>query len=1253
MMRHVMKFFWAALRSLLTSRLGVIRHIIAQCRRLSVPKVYIGRHLSHVPGNAIVIFPVHAATFGCGIAGILAYKRPSATWSPSSLESIFTEIDTATTALSKAFSSAQEADEADLSRTETAQQLLKIIRSLKRPDILHTVSLGAHHRQRLRDVGLALGQLIQTETDRLKLCTARLSIEQSDRWLASIELLKDIHWTLVTELLGNIPKIETLAGSYGIEGSDAFPLLSHLNSVLNSIDRLEVRGRDSAGISILLQVSPDTFQQYRASWTPELERLWNARCNPEVLSDGSITIRMASDQAVSLAFTYKVAAEIGSLGDNVANIRNSIANDELLQRLRRMSIESWSIIGHTRWASVGAITLANCHPVDNRTTGPDSEQKGIIHACLNGDIDNFNELRLEIEAEGVVIPSAITTDTKVIPLMIAHYLKEGLDIAEAFRRAVNRFHGSHAIAMHTDLAPGKLFLAQKGSGQALFVGLSADHLMPASELYGFVEETQRFLKLEGGKVFRTENGETQGQILILDPSKGVGLDAMVSFRYDGTPVPLNESAIQSTEITSRDIDRQDFPHYFLKEISEAPASIEKTILNRWKLDDATGMPRVVLTEKAFPKAIIEMIGSRAIRRIWFIGQGTAAVAAQVCSDLLSHYLAGSGLQIAAMKASELSGFRLSGAPESDDMADTLVVAISQSGTTADTNRTVDMVRERGAKTIAIVNRRDSDLTFKVDGVIYTSSGRDIEMSVASTKAFYSQIVAGSLLGLHIAQFIAQRSAAFVAEEIRTLEKLPQAMRRVLDGQDRIRESAETHALSRVYWAVVGSGHNKAAADEIRIKLSELCYKTISTDFVEDKKHIDLSSEPLIIVCAAGSPETVIGDIEKDTAIFKAHKSCTIVIADEEDERFAPYADDVLRVPPVAPHLSPIVNTLAGHLWGYYAALTIHGCSRFLFEFREDLQATIDTLGRDGLDVYEIVLEKTFREKIAAFYIALREKRNARSFCADLGVGGLADLPLVLKYLAGRLPVADFELDFNRKGTAANMIDTLFACLNQGIEQLARPIDAIKHQAKTVTVGTSRIQQALTGLLFDTLLSFGFSHTLITPINVRVLKNLQAVVDRIQGAILYKVQGLSLLGEPTEATTIAILQKTGTLKPLTSRVETNPALRGTKRIIAKEGNVFIGRGRKDGRSIIIIPILADRRPQTIEHILLLHIAFKTTVSLENRVKALGGKLDRIRNIVQENSVPWNDAYLEWISLEDLFGQSAEKTAEAILTKVGDR
>jgi len=604
-----------------------------------------------------------------------------------------------------------------------------------------------------------------------------------------------------------------------------------------------------------------------------------------------------------------------------------------------------------------------------------------------------------------------------------------------------------------------------------------------------------------------------------------------------------------------------------------------------------------------------------------------------------------------MKASELSGFHLGAGAGGDTMADALVVAISQSGTTTDTNRAVDMARARGAMCLAIVNRRDSDLTFKVDGVVYTSSGRDIEMSVASTKAFYAQIVAGALLSLHIAAVRGRRDDAFVTHEIRRLRRLPDQMRSVLADRERIERSARRLAGTKIYWAAVGSGPNKASADEIRIKLSELCYKTISSDYVEDKKHIDLSSEPLIIVCAAGTRGAVLGDIIKDTAIFNAHKATAVVICDEGEHRFEPYAADVFHVPAVAEHRAPVVNTLAGHLWGYYAALTINEGSRVLYRFREAMRRIIDDFTARGMDVYEIILEKDFREKAAEFYREFRGRRTGPA--PTLSTTLASDLALLLKYLSGRLPMTDFEIDFGVKGTARNMIDTLFERLGEAINLMARPVDAIKHQAKTVTVGTSRIAEKTEGLLFEALAAHGLGVSQLTNRNILVLRNLQRVVARIEGAILYRIRDLNLLGEPTEATRIEVVRKEGVLKPIPSRVETDPRLQGTKRIIVREGNVYIGKGRKDDRSILVIPVLgtSPEAPNTIEHLLLCNIAFRPEVDLADRIKALGGKFERIKSLVQENSIAWRDEYLDRVPVDELFGRSAEKIAEALVQKVG--
>ena len=552
-------------------------------------------------------------------------------------------------------------------------------------------------------------------------------------------------------------------------------------------------------------------------------------------------------------------------------------------------------------------------------------------------------------AYGYEIAPEVTSDTKIIPLQVERYLLAGKTLEEAFRLAVNDFEGSHAIALTSNVEPGKIYLALKGSGQALFVGLREDQYLFASELYGLVEGTSRFIKMDGERPRDPENPESSGQIFVLDQHSAGGLAGIRALYYDGHPVGLAESMIQKAEITTRDIDRGAFPHYFLKEITESALSVRKTLRGKYRIDEKGRQEEGPLQSRArHPAGGLreeppdEEDPPRLRHRPGNGRHGGPAIA-----DGLARISRGAPFSIQGKKASEMSGFFIG-----EDLRDTLVIAVTQSGTTTDTNRAVAMAGERGATILSIVNRRQSDITTKSHGVFYTSDGRDIEMSVASTKAFYSQIVAGYVLALAFAQILKTRTDEFIAGELATLEKAPGLMQQVLEKKDEIRRSAERLAQQKKYWAVVGSGPNKAAADEIRIKLSELCYKTISSDFIEDKKHIDLSSEPLILVCAAGNPETVTGDVVKDTAIFKAHKASVVVFADEGETRFDRIADSVIYVPKAPMPLPVILNTLAGHLWGYYAASAIDDDAAFFREFRNEMSLAVVEQDHKNFTLYQ-------------------------------------------------------------------------------------------------------------------------------------------------------------------------------------------------------------------------------------------------------------------------------------------------------------
>ncbi|MDH3294643.1 MAG: SIS domain-containing protein, partial [Acidimicrobiia bacterium] len=734
---------------------------------------------------------------------------------------------------------------------------------------------------------------------------------------AAIVRLKDAVWSIRRDRLRAAAEVIELAGA-GVNGARLAAMFS-VQQALSNIDRLEVRGRDSAGIHIAVR------NHHLQLDDGETKALLAGRLHNPLFIDRSV---VESDGV--LGFVYKAAAEIGELGDNTAALRSAIAGDELLRRALAHGDAEATVLAHTRWASVGIISEPNAHPVNSVETAdaaaPTEAEVApgpYVTAALNGDVDNFSDL---IAAGGLRFPVEITTDAKVIPALVSRALIAGGDLNEAVRSTVADFEGSVAIGISTAVAPDDLHLALRGSGQGVYVGLAEDAFVVASEPYGVVEDSGVYLRMDGETPADPDNpAGSQGQLIRLSGSLAGDRSGVTRWSYDGSSLPVSTDEWKQPSITTRDIDRGDAPHFLLKEISESPTSFRKTLrgrlVERDSIEPSTGRSgalTVQLPEESLPELVAKRLVSGAVTDVQIIGQGTSAVAGQAIAAAVGAALDGSSVAVTSITATELSGFHLS-----DDMTDTLVVAVSQSGTTTDTNRTVDLARSRGAAVIAIVNRRGSDLVDKSDGVLYTSDGRDVEMSVASTKAFYSQIAAGFLLADALAQLVPGVEVDEVERQavLAGLRDLPARMAATLEKRPEIAAAAGRHAPGRRYWAIVGNGANLVAAKELRIKLSELCYKSIACDVTEDKKHIDLSSEPMILVCAAGLVGSNADDVAKEVAIFRAHKAAPIVIATEGEHRFSA-ALDVISVPDVHPRLAFVLSTIVGHLFGYEAALAI-------------------------------------------------------------------------------------------------------------------------------------------------------------------------------------------------------------------------------------------------------------------------------------------------------------------------------------------
>ncbi|MGI8939486.1 MAG: SIS domain-containing protein, partial [Iamia sp.] len=890
---------------------------------------------------------------------------------------------------------------------------------------------------------------------------------------AALVGVRDGAWAIGRDRLRTARAVAGLAGP----GADRTTIeaMTSVQLALSALDRLEVRGRDSAGLTLLVR-GHDLDVDGAAMAAVLAER----GADPAF---GSGSVRVADG---CLSFVYKAAAEIGELGDNTAGLRAAITADELLHRALVAPSAEVVVLGHTRWASVGIISQANAHPV-NSDEDVATGDAPYVTAALNGDIDNFADLRARA---GLSYASEITTDAKVIPALVARTAAGSDDPTDAFRRTVATFDGSVAIGASVSSHPGDLLLALRGSGQALYVGLAPDLYLVASEPYGLVEECDTYLRMDGETpADDADPTGSRGQVVALRSEDAGTVEGIRRLSYSGVELAVADDELARAEVTTRDIDRGDHPHFLLKEISESPSSFRKTLLGKIVSVDDRLEPR--LGPETLPEATRAGLADGTITRVLAIGQGTAAVAGQALASTLTNLTAGSDVRVDARLATELSGFSLQA-----DMADTLIVAVSQSGTTTDTNRTVDLARSRGATVISIVNRRGSDLTDRSDGVLYTSDGRDVEMSVASTKAFYAQVAAGVVLATAIAAEVVDGvpAAAERSRLLGALRDLPEAMEQVLATRPAIAAAAQAVAPSKRYWAIVGSGADRIAAQELRIKLSELCYKAIACDATEDKKHIDLSSEPLIIVCAAGLQGSNADDVAKEVAIYRAHKASPVVIAAEGDERFSA-ALRVLTVPAVDPSLAFVLATVVGHLFGYEAALAIDASALPLREARAAIERRVAGVDVPDGNLLLADLRTDFTPLTARFHEGVR----SGGYDGTLEAGTAVRLSSLMRYATGIVPLEAYEVEHGRAGSPVALVEDLTSALTSGIEELTRPVDAIKHQAKTVTVGISRSDEGLLQLpLVAATLEAGAPRDRVSYRALRTLAGLDPAIEEVIG-----------------------------------------------------------------------------------------------------------------------------------------------------------
>lgn len=1004
---------------------------------------------------------------------------------------------------------------------------------------------------------------------------------------AALVRARDAAWALQVDRLGLAARVdELLDGKAAAESAVTLGNYASIDLALASLDRLEVRGRDSAGIAVWVRL-PEEVREQVSGAVP------GARLDEAAARNRAVVASQAG-----LVFFYKVAKLVGSLGDNTAALREEIRTDALLKQVLALPEAEAMVLAHTRWASIGRINEPNAHPVDSRLAERDCDCYAI--AALNGDVDNHEVLKPEL---GIPADGEITTDAKVIPVALRKALADH-GFPDAAALTARELRGSFAIVAMSE-SSDELLCAVRGSGQSLFLGHTADRWIVASEVYGLVHLTERFVRLDGGA------SDSDASVTLV-PRHGDAVRRVGSRPSE----PVADGDYRVAGVRSRDIARGDFEHYLEKELADAPGSMRKTLRGRLLTQD-DGSRVVRLGEHSVPQAVRDDFASGRVRRVLVVGQGTASVAGRG----VAQFWAGlePGRSVLAMPATELSAWHLV-----DDMSDTCLVAISQSGTTTDTNRAVRLAQERGARVIAIVNRRDSDLALVADGVVYTADGRDVEMAVASTKAFYSQIVAGMLIAVSLGAQTPQRLAQ-VQPVLEALDALPGHVQQVLDADRADYRSGAALLVSRRYWSIAGSGLNHVSALETRIKLSELCYRAVAVDFTEDKKHIDLSAESAIILCAGGLRDAVAEDAAKEVAIWASHRNPTVVIAEEGHDHYTA-AEAVVRVPVTHPLLAWLVGTVAGHLLSYETALAID-------ELAQPLREAVEILG--GADGSTAKAADRGADAVRHVTPALHRMMGG-GYDGVLPASLLGRLYVLCGVVEGRVPasasadLAGADLD------PQVVLDALQELCELAVEELGRPIDTIKHQAKTVTVGTSRSGVDLpVSPLLESVLGSGVDRNRL-PFAVQTSLNALSDVVTVLGTTRYRVA----------ERTLAVVERTGSSVGVASRTESDPTLRGTKKLVASEQQVLMTRGLKDGRLVVFVPEVVEGRTAGL---LLLHVELAAAVDGETAFKALRAfrhRHDEVVAAVTETLPAFPVAALASVPLEDLLTGPVGKVAETI-------
>jgi len=525
-------------------------------------------------------------------------------------------------------------------------------------------------------------------------------------------------------------------------------------------------------------------------------------------------------------------------------------------------------IAHTRWATHGKVTEENAHP--------HLGQSGKLFLVHNGIIENFQPLKEELEEKGHTFVSQ--TDTEVLAHLIDEYFEGNLE--NATRLALSRVRGTFGIALFHRDDPRKIVLARRGS--PLVIGIGDNELLAASDVNAMLRITKQIIHLD------------DNELAVLTDS-----DYTISDFQDR---PIEKDA-QTVEWSAEDADLVGYPHFMLKEIFEQPEAVENAF--RGRLVEGEGVSRLGGLETVLDRF-------KDIDRIIFVSCGTSYHAGMLATYIFEKI---TDISVAVELASEFRYRNL----KLDKR--TAVIALSQSGETADTLAAIREAKRKGALVLGIVNAVGSTIARETDAGVYNHAGPEI--GVASTKVFISQCVILILMGLLIARYqrLSLSDGLYIAE---ALKRIPDQIRDILRQVPHIEDLARRYCNYRDF-LFIGRLYNYPIALEGALKLKEISYIHAEGYAAGEMKHGPISLicpdfPTLALIPRDSSYDKMVSNIEE----IRSRSGKVIAVAQEGDRKISRVADDVIHIPATIDILQPLLNTIPLQLLAYYIAIE-RGC----------------------------------------------------------------------------------------------------------------------------------------------------------------------------------------------------------------------------------------------------------------------------------------------------------------------------------------